>query len=232
MLTIHGAAGTWKRKVDRYIALSEFARQKFIAGGLPENRIFVKPNFVDRGELVRRSAAPYALFAGRLSPEKGLQTMAEAWTQLKDIPLVVAGDGPLKGAMAAQEIGAQPREIILEKMSEARVLIFPSLWYEGAPMAIAEAFACGLPVIASRLGSMAETVRDGETGALFRAGDAADLAEKVRWAFGHPREMEAMGRAARREYEEKYSAPRNYDMLMAIYESAIGAKRRESRAAS
>ncbi len=105
-------------------------------------------------------------------------------------------------------------------MREARVLIFPSECYEGAPMTMIEAFACGLPVIASRLGSMAETVVDGKTGLLFEAGDAADLARKVRWAFEHPEAMEAMRAAARREFEEKYTADRNYTMLMAIYERA------------
>ena len=117
-------------------------------------------------------------------------------------------------------------------MREARVLIFPSECYEGSPMTIIEAFACGLPVIASNLGSMAEAVTHGKTGLLFDPGDAMDLARKVRWAFEHPQAVEAMRVAARREFEEKYTAERNYEMLMAIYATAIANFKREKLAAS
>jgi glycosyltransferase involved in cell wall biosynthesis len=115
-------------------------------------------------------------------------------------------------------------------MKQARVLIFPSLWYEMAPLTILEAFACGLPVIASDLGAMRELVEDHRTGLLFRPGDAEDLATKVRWAFEHPAELQVMRAAARREFEEKYTAERNYKMLINIYEMAIeNARRRRSK---
>jgi len=100
-------------------------------------------------------------------------------------------------------------------------LIFPSRWYEGFPMTIAEAYACGTPVIASRLGAMAEIIDDGRTGLHFTPGDADDLARKVEWAWTHPNEMRDMGRNARSEYETKYTAERNYTMLVDVYQQAI-----------
>lgn len=235
MLTVHRAARTWKRKVNVYIALSEFARRKFIQGGLPASRIMVKPNFVSPDPGMGTGSGGYALFAGRLSAEKGIAVLTSAWRELADIPLVVAGDGPLAGTKwpaGVNWIGRQSREKILELMRDARVLIFPSEWYEGAPMAIIEAFACGLPVIASDLGSMAEMVAHERTGLLFNPGDAADLASKVRWVFEHPDAMPAMRAAARREFEEKYTAERNYEMLTAIYEMAVTNFRGTRRAAS
>jgi len=106
-------------------------------------------------------------------------------------------------------------------MKEARLLIFPSIWYETFGLSIIEAFATGLPVVASRLGAMAEIVEHGRTGLLFEPGNPEALAEAVAWAWNHPREMAEMGREARREYEAKYTAERNYEMLMAIYRKAM-----------
>jgi glycosyltransferase involved in cell wall biosynthesis len=99
----------------------------------------------------------------------------------------------------------------------------PSLWYENCPRTLVEAFACGLPVIASRLGAMAALVREGETGLLFEAGNAADLADKLVWADSHPGEMQRMGEAARSEYEAHYTPQRNLDILLDIYSDAIAA---------
>lgn len=117
-------------------------------------------------------------------------------------------------------------------MKEARIVIVPSTNYEIGPLTILEAFACGTPVIASNFGSMAERVRDGHTGLLFRPGDPVDLAEKVRYAFTHPEHLAAMRINARREFEEKYTAERNYKVLIAIYEQAIENAQRRKRAAS
>jgi glycosyltransferase involved in cell wall biosynthesis len=93
-------------------------------------------------------------------------------------------------------------------------------------MGILDAFRLGVPVIVSRLGSMMELVREGETGLLFTLGDAADLAAKVKWLWFHPEDAERMGRIARLEYEQKYTSERNYEMLMEIYEHAIKEKRK------
>lgn len=117
-------------------------------------------------------------------------------------------------------------------METARYLVLPSICYENSPRTIVEAYASGLPVIASRLGSLADIVKDGVTGLLFRPGDAGDLAEKLAWAEAHPEEMMRMGRAARAEYEAKYTPERNYELLMDIYEDAISTLRRKRNAAN
>ena len=129
-------------------------------------------------------------------------------------------------------VGTQSRERVIEFMRDARVLVVPSTCYENAPMTIIEAFACGLPVIASNLGSIPEFVTHGHTGLLFNPSDSEDLARQVRWAFDHPEELRTMRANARREYEEKYTAERNYKMLMAIYEMAIENFQRRRRDAS
>lgn len=110
-------------------------------------------------------------------------------------------------------------------MKKTLLLVFPSCWFEVLPMTIIEAFACGVPVIASRLGAMAELVDDGRTGLLFKPGDPEDLAAKIEWAWTHPKRMREMGKEARREYEEKYTAERNYQLLMDIYHRAIANKK-------
>jgi glycosyltransferase involved in cell wall biosynthesis len=224
MLAIHRVADTWREMVDVYIALTEFARRKFIEGGLPSERVVVKPNFVAPDPGVGTGQGGFALFAGRLSEGKGIHTLLEAWRRLPDVPLIVAGDGPLNTTEwppGVTWLGRQSREQVLALMKDAFVLIVPSTWYEGAPGVVIEALACGLPVIASDIGSIPELVDDHRTGLLFLPGGAEDLAHKVRWAFDHPERMLEMRAAARREYETKYTADINYKRLMEIYEMAI-----------
>jgi glycosyltransferase involved in cell wall biosynthesis len=235
MLTVHRAVGTYQKQVDTYVALSEFSRRKFVEGGLPQDRIVVKPNFVSPDPSFGEGRGGYALFVGRLSEEKGVGTLAAAWPALVEIPLQVVGDGPLRDTewpTGVTWIGAQSRDRVFALMQNARVLVAPSTCYENAPLTIVEAFACGLPVIASNLGSIPEFVTHGKTGLLFKPGDAQDLVRQVRWAFDHPEELRAMRANARREYEEKYTAERNYKMLMAIYEMAIENSQRRRREAS
>ncbi len=231
MLTVHRLMKTWQEQVDLYIALTEFARRKFIEGGIPAEKIVVKPNFVapDPGE--GRHEGNYALFVGRLSPEKGVRTLLRAWKNLKGVPLRIVGDGPLieevqdfvreEGFSEVKVLGRQPREEVFRLMREARVLVFPSESYENFPVAIAEAFACGLPVVASRLGAMAEIVEHGRTGLLFEPGNPEDLAAKIARIWGHPKLLTEMGREARKEYERKYTAERNYNILMDIYNRVV-----------
>lgn len=217
---IHAGLGTWSEKIAAYIALTEFAREKFVAGGLPAERIVVKPNFVHPAPVVGAGHGEYALFVGRLSEQKGTHTLLAAWRELgATLPLKIAGDGPIQpGPMPGVEwLGRVSRERVMELMREATLLIFPSVWYETFGMSIIEAFAVGLPVIASNLGAAAALVEHGRTGRLFRAGDAGDLAEQVRWAVGHRDELAAMRRHARAEYESKYTAERNYGILAEIY---------------
>jgi len=238
MLAVHRGMGSWQTKVDIYIALSEFARRKFIEGGLPADRIVVKPNFVAGDLAARTQPGGYVLFVGRLSEEKGPQLLLSAWRGMPaKIPLRIAGDGPLLEKLSREivESSLAPIELVGRRtpdevralMHSARFLVFPSMWYEGFPMTIAEAFAGGLPVVASQLGSIAEIVQDGVTGLHFEPGSATDLAAKVEWAWNHPEELARMGRAARAEYEAKYQPSTNYDMLMDIYRVAIARRARQ-----
>lgn len=229
MLAAHRLAGTWTRMVDAYVALTEFARCKLARGGVPEEKIIVKPNFVHEDPGVGDGEGGYALFVGRLASEKGVGTMLEAWRSLAGrIPLKIVGDGPLEPEVArvaeqadgVRWLGRRSGAEVRSLMKGARVLVFPSLWYEGFPMVIAEAYAVGLPVVASDLGSMSSLIDDGRTGLHFRPGDPKHLADRVAWAFGHPAEVNRMRKNARAEFEEKYGAERNYRLLMEIYRVA------------
>ena len=214
----------------RYIALNDFCRTKFIEGGLPAERIVVKPNFVDFSapDVVSREGF---LFVGRLSVEKGVQTLASAADLLPDAQLRVAGDGPesalLDGANGITRLGSLPGEVVRQEMNRAMALVIPSIWYENFPRTIVEAFATGLPVIASRIGALADLVRDGETGLLFEPGNPHDLAEKMTWALVNPGAMADMGRKALLQYEAEFTAERNYAQLMAIYADVIQEQRNE-----
>jgi glycosyltransferase involved in cell wall biosynthesis len=231
MLSWHRAVQTWTKMVDVYIALTEFAQQKFIQGGLPAEKMVVKPNFVYPDPSSGEGQGGYALFVGRLSPEKGTDTLLAAWERLDGkVPLKIVGDGPLslqvdKAVQRLPEVewlGRLPKTQVLTLMKDAHVLIFPSLWYEGFPMVIAEAFAVGLPVVASELGSMSSLIAPGRTGLHFRPGNPEDLAAQVEWTLKHPAELAQMRREARAEFEAKYTAAQNYQMLMEIYERVVG----------
>jgi glycosyltransferase involved in cell wall biosynthesis len=229
MLAWHRRFGTWNQLVDRFIVLTEFARNKFVAAGLPAEKIVVKPNFVapDPGE--RTHVGEYALFIGRQSPEKGVHTLLQAW---KDLPsrcaLQIVGDGPERERLESQTRqdglfnvtfrGRLSHEETLAAIKNARFLVIPSAWYEGFPMAIVEAFACGTPVLCSRLGGMQELIADHRIGLHFTSGDKGDITQKIEWAFEHPAELAQMGREARREYENNYTSEKNYIRLIEIYE--------------
>jgi glycosyltransferase involved in cell wall biosynthesis len=223
MLALHRGLGTYRNKVARYIALNEFCRGKFIEGGLPAERVVVKPNFVDFDAQVPALRAGL-LYVGRLSVEKGIETLAAAMRALPDASLRVAGDGPEAGLFdgldRATRLGSQPGEAVRGEMGRALALVVPSIWYENFPRTIVEAFACGLPVIASRIGALADIVTDGKTGLMFEPSNARDLADKLAWALAHPDEMVAMGRNARAQYEAEFSAEVNYRRLMTIYDEA------------
>jgi glycosyltransferase involved in cell wall biosynthesis len=234
MLTAHRLLRTWTRMVDVYIALTEFARDKFVQGGLPAERIVVKPNFLHPDPEPEEKWEDNALFVGRLSVEKGVDVLLAAWERLGDrMTLKIVGDGPLadvvaKGARRLKNVewlGRRSREQVLELMKRARVLILPSICYENFPLAVAEAFAVGLPIIASDLGSLASLVDPGRTGLLFRPNDPEDLADKVRWALDHSDELASMRWEARNEFEAKYTAEHNYERLLSIYTSVTESAR-------
>jgi len=237
MLTLHRWLGTWEKKINFYLVATEFYRRKFIEGGLPEEKVILKPHFValDPGLEKNQRIGDYAIFMARLDPEKGVRTMLQAWRELSAIPLQIRGAGQLEqevrdfirtnGMHNIELVGRMTEKELDQFRRQARLLVWPSEgYYETFGMVAVECFAVGIPVIASKIGVMNEIVTDGVTGLLFTPGDPADLARKVRWAWEHPHEMAEMGGNARREYEEKYTAEKNYTMLMEIYQRAIATK--------
>jgi len=230
MVAQHRKQGTWQHKVNRFIALTEFAKSKFVAAGFPADKIAVKANFLHDPlpELFRRNFddSSFALFVGRISEEKGIKTLIKSWSTLDDnIHLKVAGSGPLEDLLHGKQnvsvLGQQNKIEINKLMKQAAFLVLPSECYEGFPLVLVEAFAHGLPVLASRLGSMADIIKDGETGVLFTPGDAADLANKAKWMLENPQQLQKLGDNARRAYLEKYTAEQNYAELMGIYKEAM-----------
>lgn len=229
MQYLHHAIGTFSDCVDKYIALTAFARDKYIAGGLPAARIVVKPNSLaaDPGE--GQGEGGFVLYVGRLAEEKGIRTLLRAWESLRDMRLVIAGDGPLRGVVqsaAAASNGSieapgmvAPSEVA-RLMGEAVCLVMPSEWYEGFPMTAVEAYARGLPLVASRIGSLAEIVTPSSTGALFEPGDAASLARALRGVVEDKATLAARRRGARERFVKYYSAESNVVALQDIYLAA------------
>jgi len=241
MIATHRLLGTWEKVVDGYIVRTKFSREKLIEGGLPAEKLFIIPSFAPDPGPFSNGARRFALFAGRLSTEKGISTMLDAWERLNGagIRLKVAGDGPLKEEVLrrangnggnVEYLGVLPRGQVQDLMSEAAFLVFPSTCYENFPLSIVEAFASGVPVVASGIGAMTEIIEQGRTGLLFAAGDAEDLAAKVEWASGHPADMARMRGEAREVYLSLYTPERNYELLVALYERVIRARQaREHR---
>jgi glycosyltransferase involved in cell wall biosynthesis len=233
---IHRSFGTWKNKIDAFIALTEFGKKKFIECGLPQEKLFVKPNFLPNPPAANYSHKGYAAFIGRISIEKGINSLINAFNMLRlnsinQLSLKIIGDGPLKdnyedivqtGKINNIEFtGRKGFDEAMELLRNAQFMVMSSIWYEGFPMVIREAFACGKPVIASRLGAMAELVEDGKTGLLFDPGNPVDLAAKMKWMIEHEAECIEMGKNARKVFEEKYTAERNFQILMNIYKEVL-----------
>ncbi|MCU0527264.1 MAG: glycosyltransferase [Elainella sp. Prado103] len=232
MVKFHDWLGTWDRAVDVFIAYSQFALKKLLAGGLPADKFQFKTNFLHPAPNPGQGQGNYALFVGRLSPEKGIPTLLKAWQQLSgQIPLRIVGEGPLAPQVQAaieqganiEWLGRRPLSDVYELMGEAQFLVFPSEWYETFGRVAIEAFAKGTPVLAANIGAIAELVTPGQTGRHFQPGNATDLAEQVQWLLSHPHEMSQMRQQARSEFETKYTAPENYQRLMEIYGLALQA---------
>ena len=226
MLAVHHGRGTFANDVDAFIALTEFARQKFVQAALPAEKISVKPNFVSPDAGPGDGSGNYCLFVGRLTESKGIQVLLKAWKHLPErLELKIAGDGelaPLVRDAAATDprihfVGRLPPHQINDLMGKAAALIFPSVWYEGLPKTILESYARGTPVIASKLGSMIELIEDGKTGRHFNPGDAVDLAATVSRAFADG-SLAAMRSAVRERFVSRYTADANYKMLMEVYD--------------
>jgi len=224
MLSLHRALGTWADQVDAYIALTKFARDKFLAAGFDGQHVHVKPNFLDPDPGEGPGDGGFALFVGRLTEEKGIRPMLQAWKKIGSaMPLKICGDGPLAALAADSPVewfGRRPLAEVIDLMGRASLLVFPSLWYEGFPRTIVESFARGTPVVASDLGSMGELVQTGRTGALFDPGDPDSLARTIVWLRQNPTALKQMRREARREFLSKYDSARNHRMMLEIYHQA------------
>lgn len=229
MLAFHRIIRTWKNRVDLYLALSEFGRQRFIRGGLPEDRIVVKPNFLANDPGVGHGEGNFALFVGRLTEDKGIETLLQAWPMVKHgLKLKIAGDGPLSETVKASArndariewLGRQPVSRVMELMQEATCLIFPSRWYEGHPRTIVESLACGTPVIASRIGAIPESLPERHD-LFFEPGNPFQLAAVVNRYLS--RNECAWYRATAREtFLRRYTDQIGYQNLERVYHQALG----------
>jgi glycosyltransferase involved in cell wall biosynthesis len=229
MLGIHRTLGSYRNQVSSYIALNTFCREKFIAGGLPADKIFVKPNFacaMHRPNWVQRQGAYYV---GRLAEEKGIQDLILADQCLRntgqDCDIKIIGNGPLiddvRAAFKGRYLGTKNPQEIADLLQSALFLIAPSTCYETFGLAVVEAFSAGVAVIASAHGGLKELVIDGVTGLLFKPGDTGDLAQKIAWANSHPEAMLTMGRNAYQAYTEKFTPEKNYQQLKHIYHQTL-----------
>ena len=218
----------WGGPGRRLIALTEFARDKLVSGGLPADRIVVKPNFIDMAE----PAAPPdkragLVFVGRLSAEKGVDTLIGAARLLPHIAFTVIGSGPDEARLRAAAprnvrlTGALPNALARVWMARASALVMPSIWYEGFPMTVLEAFAASTPVIAARIGSLPEIVAEGTTGLLFTPGDPSSLAGAIAQLLSDPSAMRRMGQAGQERAATLYGPSANATQLEAIYASVL-----------
>lgn len=231
MLKRHWQTGTWVNMVDHYIMASEFGRQKHIAAGIPKEKISIKPHIVHPDLPKVSQDMGYALYVGRLSEEKGVRVLLEAWKEIKDVILKIAGDGPLASELKmyvkdnnianVEFLGFISDEQYHECMQGAKFLIVPSVCYENFPRIVIEAYSYGVPVIASFLGSFPEIIKEKETGLLFESANPKNLAEKIRWISAHETEFNSMRENIKKEYKEKYSSRKNYEILMDTYNSVI-----------
>jgi glycosyltransferase involved in cell wall biosynthesis len=226
LIDYHNRHRTWATKVSRFIALSDFARKKFINAGFPPERLVVKPNFVlDPGQSAS-GLGEGLIFVGRLSPEKGLSHLVRALSGT-NVQLRILGDGPERAALESQASpniifeGLVSPERVREAMRRAKILVLPSISYDNMPVCVVEAFASGLPVIATRLGSLPEIVEDGVTGRLVAPADPTALREATTELLSDPQRLAAMSIAARRRYESHYSPERHLGQLLGIYKDAM-----------
>jgi glycosyltransferase involved in cell wall biosynthesis len=220
----HGA------RVDRYFALNRFMAGRLCDAGVPESRIVIKPNFAKPPSIESAGDRGYALFAGRLSREKGLGVLLDAWRELSPWPLKIAGDGPLKATLAAriaeenlpiELLGMQSREALWRWLAGANLLIVPSIWFEGMPLVVLEALAMGVPVIGSRIGGLGEVLDDHACGLTFEPGDAKSLQVVARCVRDDAALRERLRASGRQKMADEFSAARSLQILESTYRAVI-----------
>jgi glycosyltransferase involved in cell wall biosynthesis len=226
MLWRHWRGGVYASLVDRYVVLTRFAAGRLAQAGVSADRIVIKPNFVAGPAGAGTGDGGYAVFTGRLWAEKGVRTLLEAWRELRDVPLKVLGDGPLMAELAGQVraeglpvefFGMRPRAEVLAIVARAAMQVMPSECFEGMPLALLEAYASGVPVVAARIGSLEELVQPGETGLLFEPRDAHGLASRVRALRADPALRARLGLGARARYLAAFTPAHNLEVLLGIY---------------
>jgi glycosyltransferase involved in cell wall biosynthesis len=215
-------------KITGFICLTEFFKIKMQEAGVPDSKLFVRPNFVYAPPLSGdASSGNYALYMGRLSPEKGCWTLIHAFEQLPQVPLKILGTGPLeqelqdyvraKGIGNIQFLGFKSGDEKWELLRNSLCLVVPSEWYENFPVTVLEAYMAAKPVVASRLGGLPYIVEDGKSGLLFEAGKVGELAQKIQSLVDDPSAAIRMGECGRRLSETKYGPDQGYTNLMKIF---------------
>lgn len=231
-IELHRRYGTWQREVDAFIALTAFQRAIMVDAGLPGDKVHVKPNFTSKTTppLPWDERGYHALYVGRLSPEKGVSTLIEAWRQWgPNAPMLkIAGGGPLEQELRAsaeglpiQFLGQLDGQAAQAEIATARLMLLPSEWFEGFPMVLVEAMSHGTPVAVSNIGSLPEIVTARRTGLVFEPGNSPSLVANVRRYWQDSASLAALGNAARLEFEARYTEKPNHDSLMEIYGHAI-----------
>lgn len=217
--------------VSRYIVPSHFLRDWSIRAGIPAEKLIYLPNATAVPPAGDRRPS-HITYVGRLSPEKGLETLLQAAALLPKIPFRLVGDGPLmtdiqrrverQGLANVELTGALKGAALTEAFETSHALVLPSTCFENAPLVILEAFAHGTPVIGSRRGGIPELITEGETGFTFEPGNAADLASRIEVLLSDPAKASRMGQAGRAQVLAGFSSEGRYDKLMAVYRSVRG----------
>jgi glycosyltransferase involved in cell wall biosynthesis len=229
---VHTWLRTWHRCIDRLIVLSSFARGKYIEAGWPETKLRIKYNTIADTDLPARRLGHHFLSLSRLDREKGVDVLLEGWHRAfpdGDPPLRIAAGGDDRNELEARYgalrgvrfLGQLDRPNVLELLSTARALVIPSRCYEGFPRVIVEAYAAGVPVVASDIGSLTELVDDHETGLRVRVDDQDDMARALRELAASDDLVALLGRGARAAYERRCSPDVTMAELFCIYREAI-----------
>lgn len=228
-MSLHRRLGLWKDNVDRIIAPSRFVQALLEEYGVDKKKIVHVPHFIDTSAWTPAEGGEYALFVGRLSEEKGVDTLIRAAAKRKDVPVRIVGTGPDESRLKtlAKEldatnvtfVGFKSGDDLRKEYAGARFVVVPSVWYEVFGLIVLEAYAAGKPVLASQIGGLAELVKDGETGIQASAGDVDDWASKLGALWTAPADCIEMGRLARALVQQEFTPDLHYERIIAVYKS-------------